>query len=188
MGNPKAWLPFGAEFLLPRVARLVQESVEPVVVVAAPEQDLPPVPESVIVVRDAVGGRGPLQGLAAGLRALHGCADAAFVSSCDAPFLKPAFITRLIELLGSSQIAVPEAGGFRHSLAAVYRVDILPVVEELLAANQLKLASLLDRCNTRVVLPDELRDVDPDLSSLRNLNTPEDYEQALRDESLSSSS
>jgi molybdopterin-guanine dinucleotide biosynthesis protein A len=188
MGKPKPWLPFGAELLLPRVARLVREAVNQVVVVAAPEQDLPPLPAGPVVVRDPVEGRGPLQGLAVGLRALQGRAHAAFLSSCDVPFLKPAFITRLIGIFGPHQIAVPEAGGFRHPLAAVYRIDVLPVVEELLAADQLKLAYLLDRCDTRVVLPDELRNVDPELASLRNLNTPEDYERALRDESLSSSS
>jgi hypothetical protein len=32
-----------------------------------------------------------------------------------------------------------------------------------------------------VVCADELNDVDPTFATLRNLNTPEDYEQALRD-------
>jgi molybdopterin-guanine dinucleotide biosynthesis protein A len=34
---------------------------------------------------------------------------------------------------------------------------------------------------TRVVEPAELADVDPTLQTLRNLNTPADYEAALRD-------
>jgi molybdopterin-guanine dinucleotide biosynthesis protein A len=34
---------------------------------------------------------------------------------------------------------------------------------------------------TRVVSADELRDVDADFKTLRNLNTPEDYEAALRE-------
>ena len=37
MGRPKAWLPFAGELMLPRVVRLLRTSVEPVVVVAAPE-------------------------------------------------------------------------------------------------------------------------------------------------------
>src|SRR5690349_21785016 len=67
MGQPKAWLPFGGELMLPRVVRLLSEAVRPVVVVAAPGQDLPPLPADVAVVRDEERGRGPLQGLAAGL-------------------------------------------------------------------------------------------------------------------------
>src|SRR4051794_21124741 len=87
MGRPKAWLPFAGELLLPRVVRLVREAVAPVVVVAAADQELPPLPDEVQVVRDEQKGRGPLQGLAAGLASLAGRVEAAYVSSCDVPFL-----------------------------------------------------------------------------------------------------
>src|SRR5688500_6745473 len=84
MGQPKAWLPFGPELMLQCVVRLVGEAVAPIIVVAAPGQDLPPLSEAdgcVWVLRDEVKGRGPLEGLAAGLAALRGRADAAYVSS-----------------------------------------------------------------------------------------------------------
>src|SRR5262245_6119048 len=101
MGRPKAWLPFAGETMLPRVVRLLGEAVNPLVVVAAPEQELPPLPREVAVVRDEEKGRGPLQGLAAGLAGLRGrWAEAAYLSSCDVPFLRPAFVRRLIDLLG----------------------------------------------------------------------------------------
>src|SRR5437764_9686309 len=87
MGRPKAWLPFAGELMLPRVVRLLGEAVAPIIVVAAPGQDLPPLPSKVKIVRDEEKGRGPLQGLSAGLAALEGEADAAFASSCDVPFL-----------------------------------------------------------------------------------------------------
>ena len=51
MGRPKAWLPFAGELMLPRILRLLGEAVGPLVVVAAPGQDLPPLPEHVAVVR-----------------------------------------------------------------------------------------------------------------------------------------
>ena len=70
MGQPKAWLPFGRERLLQRVVRLVSTAAEHVAVVAAPGQELPPLPASVVLARDPVRGKGPLQGLAAGLAAL----------------------------------------------------------------------------------------------------------------------
>ena len=89
MGKPKAWLPIAGESMLPRVVRLLSEAVSPIVVVAAPEQELPPLPGEVRVVRDEEKGRGPLQGLAAGLAALQGHAEAAYASSCDVPFLRP---------------------------------------------------------------------------------------------------
>src|SRR5215472_10050859 len=72
MGRPKAWLPFDGEPMLVRVVRRLGEAVGPLVVVAAPGQDVPPLPADVEVVRDEVAGRGPLQGLQAGLEALRG--------------------------------------------------------------------------------------------------------------------
>src|SRR5262245_46114604 len=75
MGRPKAWLPIGGETMLGRVVRLLGEVVSPLVVVAAPGQELPPLPPGVTVVRDPERGRGPLQGLAAGLPALGGTVE-----------------------------------------------------------------------------------------------------------------
>src|SRR5262245_64205843 len=92
MGRPKAWLPFGPETMLGRVVRLLGEVVSPIVVVAAPGQDVPAVPADVLIVRDPERGRGPLEGLAAGLAALRERVDAAYASSWDVAFVPPAFV------------------------------------------------------------------------------------------------
>lgn len=181
MGRPKAWLPFGGELMLPRVVRLLSQGVQPVVVVAAPDQDVPPLPADVAVVRDEARGRGPLQGLAAGLAALAGRAEAAYLSSCDVPLLKPAFVRRLAELLGSHQICVPKVGEHHHPLAAVYRLEVQGTVKRLLAEDRLRPFFLFDAVPTRIVAAAELADVDPDFQTLRNLNTPEEYAAALRE-------
>jgi len=180
MGRPKAWLPFAGELMLPRVVRLLREAVGPIVVVAAPDQEVPPVPAEVAIVRDEEKGRGPLQGLSAGLAALQGQADAAYLSSCDVPFLQPAFVRRLIDLLGDHQICVPQVGEFHHPLAAVYRLEVRETVARLLAEGRLRPFFLFQEVPTRVVTAAELADVDPAFQSLRNLNTPEEYEAALR--------
>jgi molybdopterin-guanine dinucleotide biosynthesis protein A len=179
MGRPKAWLPFGDEIMLPRVVRLLSEVVHPIVVVAAPDQDVPPLPQEVLLTRDEERGRGPLEGLSAGLRALSGKVEAVYLSSCDVPLLLPAFVRRMLELLGNYGICVPYVDGFHHPLAAVYRVDILDQVNYLLAENRLRPVFLFETVSTRLVRAEELLDVDPTLQSLRNLNTPEDYELAL---------
>jgi molybdopterin-guanine dinucleotide biosynthesis protein A len=180
MGRPKAWLSFGGETMLARVVRVLGEVVAPVVVVAAPGQDVPELPPEVAVVRDPERGRGPLQGLAEGLEALRGQADAVYLSSCDVPLLRPAFVRRLIDLLGEHDIAVAEVGGYRHPLAAVYRLEVAALAERLLAEDRLRPAFLFDQARTRLVRPEELADVDADFRSLRNLNTPAEYEEALR--------
>jgi molybdopterin-guanine dinucleotide biosynthesis protein A len=181
MGRAKAWLPFQGEFMLKRVVRLLGEVVSPIVVVAAPNQDVPELPPDVVLVRDSTGGRGPLQGLAAGLEALPAGTAAAYLSSCDVPFLRPAYVRRMIYLLGDHSICVAHVGGYHHTLAAVYRLAVLESVRRLLADNRLRPAFLFESQSTRIVTALELTDADPDLQSLRNLNTPEEYEAALRE-------
>jgi molybdopterin-guanine dinucleotide biosynthesis protein A len=77
-------------------------------------------------------------------------------------------------------IAVPWADGYFHPLAAAYRLSVLPQVTELLTADRLRPVFLFDAVPTRVIEPAHLVDVDPTFDSLRNLNTPEDYADALR--------
>ena len=179
MGSPKALLPFGSETMLQRVVRLLGSVVSPLVVVAAPGQELPELPASIIVTRDEREGRGPLEGLRAGLKALPETIDGAYVTSCDVPLLVPAFVERMIELLADNEIAVMEIDGFAHPLSAVYRRATLPYVEALLAADRLRPVFLFDAVKTRRVQPMEMASVDPQLLTLRNLNTPQDYDEAL---------
>jgi molybdenum cofactor guanylyltransferase len=181
MGRPKALLPFAGETLLARVVRLLKTSLDPVVVVAAPGQEIPPLPSDVRIERDLAKGMGPLQGIVVGLESLKGQVDAAYVSGCDMPFLRPNFIQRLTDLLGDQCICVPRVNGRYHPLAGLYRVDILPTARNHLEKQCLRMTFLFESVPTRVVSASELADIDPDLRSLRNLNSPEDYAAALQD-------
>jgi len=182
MGWPKAWLPIGREVLLPRMVRILQEAVPVVVVVAAPSQDVPPLPIDVLVLRDAHVGLGPLAGLHAGLLHLKYEADRVFLSSCDMPFLQPAFVNAVLNAAPSDGIAVPRVGGRLHPLASAYSVHTEPILSERLANYQLRMMDLFTVLPTKVLEEAEL----PDLRSVRNINTPEEYAAALAelDESL----
>ncbi len=181
MGRPKAWLPFGPEFMLQRVVRLVGTVAQPIVVVAAPGQDLPELPAAVSIVRDEISGRGPLQGLAAGFGALDENVDLVYATGTDVPFLEPRWITQLAELIGEADLAIPSIGGYYHPMAALYRrTAVLPAIVELLSHDRLAAFFLVEAVASRVVLEHELRMVDPQLGTLRNLNHPEDYRAGAR--------
>jgi molybdenum cofactor guanylyltransferase len=184
MGVPKATLPFGPETMLQRVVRLLATVVSPIVAVAARGQVLPDLPEDLVVTRDEREAKGPLEGLRAGLTALPASVDVAYVTSCDVPLLVPAFVTRMIHLLGDQDIAVMEIDGFPHPLSAVYRRSTLPHIEALLEQERLRPVFLFDAVRTRRVRPDEMLSVDPQLRTLRNLNTREDYQAALAEAGL----
>jgi molybdopterin-guanine dinucleotide biosynthesis protein A len=179
MGLDKASLPFGDETMLGRVVRLLATVVEPIVVVAAPEQQLPDLPADVLVARDSREGCGPLAGLQAGLAAIQGRAECIYATSCDVPLLVPGFVRAMIERLGDADVAVPVEEAFHHPLAAVYRTSVLPHLEELLAADRLRPVYLFERVATRKVPVAELTTVDPRLVTLQNLNRPVDYLAAL---------
>lgn len=185
MGAPKAWLDFGGETLLARTVRVVGTVASSVVVVAAEGQDVPPLPAGVAIIRDALAGRGPLQGIAAGLAAVAPHAPHAFVAAVDMPFLHPALIRRLVELHGADHdIVAPRVGGRVHPLGAVYGVSARVEIAVMLAEGTLRLGSLLAR--VRTLLADEalllagaeLAVADPELRSLLNVNTPEEYAAA----------
>ncbi len=179
MGSPKALLPFGAETMLQRVVRLLGTVVSPVVVVAAPQQQLPALPVAVTVARDEREDRGPLEGLRAGLKALPSAVDVAYVTSCDVPLLVPGFVRRMIELLDEHDIAVMEIDGFPHPLSAVYRCSTLRHIDTLLAADRLRPVFLFEAVRTRRVKPAEMMVADPALLTLRSLNNRADYLEAL---------
>ncbi len=182
MGRPKAWLPFGPEVMLQRVVRLVTTVARPTVVVAASGQDLPELPVEVPIVRDEISGRGPLEGLAAGFSALDDQVELVYATGTDVPFLEPRWITRLAELMGDADLAIPRIGDYFHPLAALYRKRaVLPAIEKLLHNDRLRQCLLIEAVKTRFVLEHEMREVDPDLGTLRNLNHPVEYERALRD-------
>ena len=180
MGRPKEWLPIGAERMLHRVVRLVGEAVDVVVVAAAPGQTLPELPATVRVVRDTRANQGPLRGLATGLAAFPEVVDLVYVSATDAPFLQPGWVARLAELVEGHDLAIPRANGFSHPLAAIYRREpVLEMAETLLAAGHDRLLNLLEPLRSRFIEGTDLFGVDPDLRSLRNLNSPEDYRNAV---------
>lgn len=186
MGTAKAALEWHGSTLLRRVTGIVARSVDgPVVVVRAPGQELPELPGGVEIVKDAREGRGPLQGIAAGLDAVRGRARAAYVSATDVPLLHPRFIRRVLAAFSDDvDVVLPHVGGFRHPLAAVYRVELVDVVERLLAEDRLRPAFLFEACRVRrldeaALLADPaLAALDPRLDSLLNLNEPRDYAAA----------
>jgi molybdopterin-guanine dinucleotide biosynthesis protein A len=187
MGRSKAGLDWHGETLAARVTRVLARAVGSgqIVVVRAPGQELPDLPGHVEVVSDPAEGDGPLRGLASGLAALAGRADVAFVSSVDAPFLHASFVTAVLGAVEEADAAaVPVVSGHRHPLAAAYRVGLVPLVGELLAAGERRLGVLLDQVGARIL--DEatllatpgVGDVDPTLRALRNVNTPDEYDEA----------
>ena len=186
MGTPKAALEWHGSTLLRRtVGILARATGGPVVVVRAKGQELPELPGDVQVIDDPREGKGPVQGLAAGLGALINHADAAFVSSTDMPFLHPAFVRRVLRAVHEgADVGLPIARGYPQPLAAAYRTSLAPMAERLVKEERLRPAFLFEQCVVSRLDVAALKDdpvlaaLDPGLDSVVNVNEPEDYTEA----------
>lgn len=187
MGEPKAGLEWHGSTLLYRTCALLGRVIDgPLVVVAAPGQVLPGLPAGVEVVEDPVEGLGPMQGIATGLTALAGRAEVAFACSTDAPFLHPAFVRRVLrgaEETGADMV-LPVARGFRQPLAAGYRTSLSGLITKLIGEGDLRPGMLFKHCevaqldDAELLADSALARLDPELESVVNVNTPEDYAEA----------
>jgi molybdopterin-guanine dinucleotide biosynthesis protein A len=183
MGTAKAGLEWHGSTLLWRTVRILERATGgPVVVARAAGQPLPVLPPGTQVVDDPRPGLGPLQGIAAGLRALSGRAEIAFVASTDLPFLHPVFVSRVLRTVQEeADVRLPVARGFRQPLAAAYRTSLAAVADRLVEAGLVKPAFLFDVCDVAFLDEAVLRAdphiaaLDPDLDSVVNVNEPADY-------------
>jgi molybdopterin-guanine dinucleotide biosynthesis protein A len=169
MGRAKALLPWRGRTMIEHVVGVLRQAVDEVVVVTSAELDLPALDAR--VVRDREPRLGPLGGIREGLEASR--TDLCYATSTDAPFLTAAFVRKVLSY-GSA--AAPEADGFVQSLAAAYPRSLAPVAARLIADGRMRPLFLLEEAGYRRIAATEL----PDIESLQNLNTSDDYLAALR--------
>ncbi len=177
MGLAKASLPLGDETMLGRIARMLGTVADPIVVVTAAEREFT-LPDGVRHAIDRRPDRGPLEGMAAGIRAIGDEVDVVYITSCDVPLFVPEIVPLLVGMLGDADVVVPRVDDRYQPLSAVYRVGVVDVIDELLEADRLRPVFVFDAVKTIVVGRNGLAGVDPALASLDNINQPEDYFRA----------
>lgn len=173
MGVDKATLPFGDETMLERVHRICEGACTEVVIASGAESSALPA-----VARALDQGRGPLDGILAGLRHVSP-GGLAFVTGCDSPLLQPGLIDLLFQKAAIGRGAVPSAGGHLHPTCAVYSPGLVPEIEALLQAGERRAMAIAKLQGVAVVDEAELRMADPELLSLRGCNTVEEYAALL---------
>lgn len=176
MGHPKALLMFESEPLIAHVIRALRQLFSEIVVVAAPDQELPSLPAK--LARDDVAYQGPVSGIYHGLNA--SASPINFVGSCDMPFLSLPLVSYLVSQSAEYDVVVPEWGGRLQPLFAVYRSNVAPYLAEQLRRGELRPIFLFDKVRTRKIGEQEIRRIDPGGLSFFNMNTPADYEAALQ--------
>jgi molybdopterin-guanine dinucleotide biosynthesis protein A len=175
MGRDKATLSTGG----PTITEHIIERLTPVVdevILAAGAQELEF--DGARTVHDHFPGAGPLAGIHAGLRAA--AFDHAWVVACDYPDVDPAVGRCLARAITGFDATVPLIAGQAQGVCAVYSVHLTALIEQLIASGRRSVGALLESCSVRYLEEAELRQVEPELRSFRNLNTPADYDEWLR--------
>lgn len=175
MGQDKANITLDGKTLLESMAATLQPLFAQVVVsVRLPrgEVDLPQV-------HDDPAHAGPLAGLVAGLQGTP--APWLFAVACDMPFISPALIVHLADQRRDCQAVVPMVGGYPQPLAAFYARSCLDEARQLLnGSGKHSLRALLQGLRVHYVNESEMLEIDPQLRSFFDLDTPQDYQTAKK--------
>ena len=163
------------------------DNSRPVVVVAAGNQQLPELPNGVMVARDLFPNAGPLAGLLTGLRCLRDQLPMRWpelmiwASTCDAPFVNASVIRHLQQRLAESAacplVAVTHEGK-QNPFVAVYRSSLLQSMEAQFEAGERKAQALLQHPHAILIDSGELAAIAPEFLFLRNINDNQQLAEA----------
>ena len=170
MGRDKAALPAGEGTLIEHLARRLAPVVDETIIAGGSAGRTL---AGVTGVDDRYPGLGPLAGIHAGLLAAR--FPLVWVVGCDLPDVDPGLAALLCGLAGDVDAVVPRVDSEPQGVCAVYDRALAPRIDRLLAAGERRVKMLLAASKVRYVTPEELRAVDPELRSFRNINTPADY-------------
>lgn len=123
--------------------------------------------------------RTPLLGALTGLRATSG--EYAIMLPCDTPFVSSEIASLLFELCINRNAAIPRwPNGYIEPLQAVYRVKpALEAAERAFAAGGLNMQSMIGELRgIRYVSTLVLQQLDPELKTFFNVNSPLDLKRA----------
>lgn len=183
MGRDKMWLDLDGIPLIEIVARRLLPIAGEIIFSSddSPRLDalVARLPVPAVVAPDHYQGAGPLAGLQAGLLAANNAM--VFTVATDMPFVNPSLVTAMIDHCGDEDAIVPRVyvadldGPQPEPLHAVYRKSCLPAIEAALSKGRRRMVSFLDDIRVCYVEDSVLRQLDPHLHSLQNINTPEEW-------------
>jgi molybdopterin-guanine dinucleotide biosynthesis protein A len=174
MGRDKSQLPAGDGTMIDHLVRRLAPEVDETLVAGGPKGTSS---AGVRRIDDHYPGLGPLAGIHAGLLAARN--PWVWVVACDLPDVEPALGGLLRGLTAGVDAVVPRLEDGPQGVCAVYHRSLAPRIGTMLQAGERRVLDLLSSIDVRFVSPAELRQVDPELHSFRNLNTPADYEAWL---------
>jgi molybdenum cofactor guanylyltransferase len=185
MGRDKGLLDFGGVPLIVQTARLLQLLVAEVTIVGSPTRYTKFGLRAIADEAQAQHGAespscGPLAGISTALSATH--LPWNLIVACDLPYLSAKWVDWLLSraLCSRAKAVVPRTERGIEPLAAVYRRECGVQIAGALAQGVRKVSDVIEKLEVDFVYPRDWRHADPDGLVLRNMNAPEDYEEARK--------
>ncbi len=176
MGRDKAFLSLGGRPLIETVLGSVRAVAAEVIIVTNTPQRYAYL--GARLVSDIHPGVGVLGGIHSGLTAAT--YGRALVVGCDMPFLNRALLRHMASMAAQYDVVVPCVDDLLEPPHAIYSRSCLPLIEREIDAGTWLAFSFYPRARVRYLERDEIAHLDPELLSLRNVNTPEDWHEAQR--------
>ena len=178
MGKDKASLEISGKSMVERILFKLSPLVDQIVVIRAPGQTMPSIPEElkdkIKVGWDSVKGRGPLQGIVDALPLLNSNIDKVFILTCDLPFITTEWLQSLKDVMTDEfDLVCTEENEISNPLLAIYRRTVLEPASKLLTDGKRRPISLWEGWRmSRLSAPEETPWI------CRGVNTQEEFQEA----------
>ncbi len=179
-GRVKALLPFSGELLIERQIRQMQLICDEIIIVTnEPELYVSLLAPVIKLVADIYPRKGPLSGMHA---ALSGSQNTdVWIVACDMPFISAQAAKLMQEVKSEKKVsaAIPANEDRKHPLHGIYDKTCIEPISDLLNTGDYRVMELFSRINWKEASNTFFTEKGIDFLFTTNVNTPEDYAQAL---------
>ncbi len=176
MGREKAFLRIGERTIIEEQKDTLSKIFDEIIIVTNTQKYFKKIDAKVVT--DIIPDSGPKGGLYSGLAVSSNIHS--FVIGCDMPFINLELIDHMIKQIGENDIVIPYSSKGIETLFAIYSLNCLETLRRQIELKNLKLLDILSFHKIRHISQEEVIKYDPKEYSFFNVNSPKDYEKALK--------
>ncbi len=174
-GKDKAFELFRGTPLIERVISVMKEIFSEVIIIT---NDLDKYREfGLKTYEDIIKDVGPIAGILTGLIRIE--TEAGFFVACDMPFLNSRLIRYMLKEKDGFDVTVPKIGEYIEPIHAIYTKRCIPFIEEAISLKKFNIRSFFEKVSVRYIQKEEILELDPEMKSFININSPEDLRRYL---------
>jgi molybdopterin-guanine dinucleotide biosynthesis protein A len=180
MGFDKQFLKFKDKYIIELLLERLEGMFGEIIIVTNKPEEY--VTYGCILTEDEVKGFGPVAGINAGLKSSSSLYN--YLIACDMPFINPEYIEFMKSVINGREndadAVITRLGDWIEPFNAFYSKSLIKKAEENITLGKRKINSLLNGSSVTYISEAKAREFSPGWEMFMNLNTFEDYEEAIR--------